>query len=98
MKPFAKVMYEILGEGAFAVLAKAEALEREGRDILHFEIGQPDFPTPGNVVDAVKGALDENFTRYVPADGIIELKDAVADDMEATRGFRPEREQILILL
>ncbi len=97
MKKFARGMYDILGEGAFAVLAKAEALEREGRDILHFEIGQPDFPTPGNVVDAVKGALDENFTRYVPADGIIELKDAVADDMEATRGFRPEREQILIL-
>ena len=46
MKRFSKGMYEILGEGAFAVLAKAEKLEREGKDVLHFEIGQPDFPTP----------------------------------------------------
>lgn len=97
MKPFAKGMYEILGEGAFEVLARAQKLERQGRDILHFEIGQPDFPTPANVVAAGKKAIDEGFTGYVAADGIIELKEAVADDMEATRGFRPDIGQILIL-
>ncbi len=90
-------MYQILGEGAFAVLAKAQALEREGKKILHFEIGQPDFPTPQHVKEAGKAAIDENFTGYVAADGILELKVAIQDEIETTRGYRPSTNQILIL-
>ena len=97
MKDIADGMYRILGEGAFAVLAKAQALEREGKKILHFEIGQPDFPTPQHVKEAGKAAIDENFTGYVAADGILELKTAIQDEIEATRGYRPSTNQILIL-
>lgn len=97
MKPLAKGMYEILGEGAFAVLARAKELEREGREVLHFEIGEPDFPTPKPVIHAVKKALDDDYTKYVPSDGILEMKEAIANDIERTRGFKPSKDQILVL-
>ena len=97
MKPLARGMYDILGEGAFTVLARAKELEREGRDIIHFEIGEPDFPTPRPVIDAVKDALDADYTKYVSADGILELKEAIAEDIGKTRGFKPDLDQILVL-
>lgn len=97
MADIADGMYRILGEGAFAVLAKSQALEREGKEILHFEIGQPDFPTPQHIKDTGKTAIDENFTGYVAADGILELKSAVQDEIEISRGYRPTTKQILIL-
>jgi aspartate/methionine/tyrosine aminotransferase len=85
------------GAGIFDVLSKAEALEREGREILHFEIGQPDFPTPQHVKEAAKKALDNNFTGYVAASGIRELKEAIQDEIENTRGYRPTLKQILVV-
>jgi aspartate/methionine/tyrosine aminotransferase len=84
------------GAGIFDVLSKAKTLEREGKRILHFEIGQPDFPTPTHIKEAAKQALDDNFTGYVPATGILELKEAIQDEIEITRGFRPSLNQILI--
>ncbi len=84
------------GAGIFEVLSKAKALEREGKTILHFEIGQPDFHTPSHVKDAAKQALDDNFTGYVPAAGIRGLREAIQDEIEQTRGFKPSLEQILI--
>ena len=85
------------GAGIFDVLSRAKALERQGKRVLHFEIGQPDFHTPEVVKKAAKKALDENFTGYVPAHGIQELKEAIQDEMEVTRGFRPSLNQILIV-
>jgi aspartate/methionine/tyrosine aminotransferase len=85
------------GAGIFEVLSKAEALERDGKEILHFEIGQPDFPTPEHIKEAAKQALDANFTGYVAANGIRELKEAIQDEIEITRGYRPTLEQILVL-
>ncbi|UCE14741.1 MAG: aminotransferase class I/II-fold pyridoxal phosphate-dependent enzyme, partial [Candidatus Heimdallarchaeota archaeon] len=85
------------GAGIFDVLSRAKALERQGKQILHFEIGQPDFPTPEIVKKAAKDALDENFTGYVPAHGIQELKEAIQNEIDATRGFRPSLDQILIV-
>jgi len=93
------VDYDILremGAGIFQVLEKAKTLEREGKKILHFEIGQPDFPTPDHIKEAAKKALDENFTGYVPAGGIIDLKEAIQEEIERTRGFRPLLKQICI--
>jgi aspartate/methionine/tyrosine aminotransferase len=84
------------GAGIFEVLSKAKALEREGKTILHFEIGQPDFPTPIHVKEAAKTALDENFTGYVAASGILELRQAIQNEIEKTRGFKPTVNQILI--
>ncbi|MFX0170543.1 MAG: pyridoxal phosphate-dependent aminotransferase [Candidatus Hodarchaeota archaeon] len=85
------------GAGIFDVLSKAEALEREGKEVLHFEIGQPDFPTPEHIKDAAKQALDANFTGYVAASGIRELKEAIQDEIEISRGYRPTLKQILVL-
>ncbi|MFX1515510.1 MAG: pyridoxal phosphate-dependent aminotransferase [Promethearchaeota archaeon] len=85
------------GAGIFDVLSRAQALERQGKQILHFEIGQPDFPTPECVKDAAKQALDENFTGYVSAQGILELKEAIQNEIELTRGFRPSLNQILVV-
>ena len=84
------------GAGIFEVLSKAKALERAGKTILHFEIGQPDFPTPTHVKEAAKQALDDNFTGYVAAAGVLELRQAIQSEIETTRGFRPTVEQILI--
>jgi len=85
------------GAGIFEVLSKAKALERAGKTILHFEIGQPDFPTPLHVKEAAKKAIDDNFTGYVAAAGILELREAIQDEIENTRGFRPTLNQILVL-
>ncbi|MHA1829659.1 MAG: pyridoxal phosphate-dependent aminotransferase [Candidatus Heimdallarchaeaceae archaeon] len=93
----AEGMYRILGEGAFEYLAKAQALEREGKEVLHFEIGQPDFPTPQHIKREAYEAIEANFTSYVAATGILKLKEAIQDEIENTRGFRPETEQIIVL-
>jgi aspartate/methionine/tyrosine aminotransferase len=97
MKKMASGMYEILGEGAFEYLAKAQTLEREGKMILHFEIGQPDFPTPEHIKETAYDSIKSNFTGYVAATGILELKQAIQDEVEITRDFRPDIDQILIL-
>ncbi len=96
MKPFAKSLDRIKGEGAFEVMAQAKELERKGIDIIHFEIGEPDYDTPKNIVEAAKKALDDKWTHYVPSNGIIELREAVCDAMDSTRGYRPNPSQILI--
>ncbi|MFW5946544.1 MAG: pyridoxal phosphate-dependent aminotransferase [Candidatus Natronoplasma sp.] len=85
------------GEPPIKFLTEANRMEREGRDVVRFEIGQPDFDTPDNVKEAAKRALDEGFTDYVPTTGIPELKEAIQDDIEKTRGFRPSTEQIIVL-
>ncbi len=93
---YAPSLDRLHSEAAFEVLAKAKALERKGKRILHFEIGEPDFDTPEIVKDEAKKALDENFTHYVPSQGIIKLREAVCDYIEKTRNFRPTPEQVLI--
>jgi len=85
------------GEPPIKFLTRANQMEREGKDVVRFEIGQPDFDTPDNVKEAAKKALDEGFTDYVPTTGIPELKEAIQDDIEKTRGFRPSEEQIITL-
>ena len=65
-------------ESAFEVLARARALEAEGRKVIHLEIGEPDFDTPAHIVEAAERALRDGFTHYNPAAGIPELKEAVA--------------------
>ncbi len=65
-------------EGAFEVLAKARRLEAEGKKIVHLEIGEPDFATPDNIVEAAIGAMHDGYTHYTPASGIWEAREAVA--------------------
>ncbi len=80
-------MSRLGSESAFEVLAKARALERQGKSIIHLEIGEPDFPTPPHVVDAGKRALDEGWTKYGPTPGFPEFRDAIAAYVARTRGI-----------
>jgi len=83
-------------ESAFAVLAKAKHLESKGRDIIHLEIGQPDFDTPRNIKEAAIRALNEGKTGYCPTSGVQELKIAVAKETSRTRGIDIQPEQVVI--
>ena len=87
----------IYGEAAFEVLAKAHELERKGKNILHFEIGEPDMETPDNIAIAGINAIKDKKTHYTSSIGILELRKAVQDEVEKTRGYRPDLEQIIII-
>lgn len=83
----AERMSRIGVESAFDVLVKARALERSGRDVIHLEIGEPDFATPHNIVEAGKRALDEGWTHYGPAQGLLELREAIARYVSGTHSI-----------
>lgn len=83
-------------ESAFEILAKAKALERQGRDILHFEIGEPDFDTPENIKEAAIKALRDGYTHYCPAPGIPQLREAIAEHISATRKISITPEEVVV--
>jgi aspartate aminotransferase len=83
-------------ETAFSVLARAKALEREGRDVIHLEIGEPDFPTPLHICDVAAEALRAGETHYCPSAGIPELREAAAEYLAATRAIDVGPENILV--
>lgn len=88
---------ETLGtETAFEVLAKAKALEKQGKDIVHLEIGEPDFDTPKNIKEAAIKALYAGHTHYVPAAGIPELREAIAEYISKTRGIDVDPEEVVV--
>jgi aspartate aminotransferase len=84
-------------EGAFNVLVKAKALEAQGRDIIHLEIGEPDFPTPAHIVEAAKKALDGGWTHYGPPQGLPELRQAIASYVCRTRGIKVGAEHVCVV-
>jgi aspartate/methionine/tyrosine aminotransferase len=75
----ARRMENLGTETAFEVLAKARKLEAQGKNIVHLEIGEPDFPTPANIVEAAQKAIRDGFTHYTPAGGLMPARQAVAD-------------------
>ena len=83
-------------ESAFEVLARARALEAQGRSVVHLEIGEPDFDTPPNVVEAGMKALKDGWTHYGPAQGLPELRAAIADEIARTRGWKPSIDEVLV--
>ncbi len=86
----------MIGEGAFEVLVRARALEAQGRDVVHMEIGEPDFPTPPNIVAAGRKALADGYTKYGPTQGDPELREAVADYISSTRGIPVDESRIVV--
>jgi aspartate/methionine/tyrosine aminotransferase len=84
-------------ESAFEVLVRARALEAQGKSIIHLEIGEPDFPTPKNVVEAGKRALDAGFTKYGPTPGLPDLRQAIADYISRTRGIQVGPERVCVV-
>lgn len=93
---FADRMSRLGTESAFEVLARARALERQGREIVHLEIGEPDFDTPAHIREAAKRALDGGATHYGPAAGLPELREAIAKDVAATRDIPVTPEQVVV--
>jgi aspartate aminotransferase len=83
-------------ETAFTVLARANELERAGRQIVHLEIGEPDFPTPAHICEAAAAALRAGHTSYCPSAGIPEFRKAAADYLATSRGLPIEPERVLI--
>ena len=96
MTPAAR-MSRLGTESAFEVLARANALAAEGRDIINLGIGQPDFPTPANIVEAGRKALADGHHGYTPANGIAALREAVAADILARRGVELHPDRIVIV-
>jgi aspartate/methionine/tyrosine aminotransferase len=83
-------------ETAFEVLAKAKELERQGKKIIHFEIGEPDFNTPENVKKAGVNAINENYTHYSPTQGILGLRETVANYISKTREIKVSPDEVMI--
>jgi aspartate/methionine/tyrosine aminotransferase len=83
-------------ESAFEVLARARALERAGREIVHLEIGEPDFDTPAHIKEAAKRALDAGATHYGPSAGLPELREAIAKHVSETRGVPVSPEEVVV--
>jgi aspartate/methionine/tyrosine aminotransferase len=90
-------MDRILIETAFEVLVRARALEAQGMNIVHLEIGEPDFDTPKHIVEAAKEALDEGWTHYGPTQGYPELREAVACSVSRTRGVPIDPNNVCIV-
>lgn len=93
---FADRMKTLGTETAFEVLAKAKVLEKQGKDIVHLEIGEPDFDTPKNIKDAAVKALNAGYTHYTPSAGMPELRQAVAGYISKTRKLDVKPEEVVI--
>jgi aspartate/methionine/tyrosine aminotransferase len=94
--PLAQSLHRLGTETAFEVLARAKALEAEGRRIIHLQIGEPDFDTPPHVVEAATQALRDGHTHYCPAPGIPELREAAAAYLSRTRGIDVAPGRVLV--
>jgi aspartate/methionine/tyrosine aminotransferase len=84
-------------ETAFEVLVKAKALEAQGRDIIHLEIGEPDFDTPGNIIEAGCDALRKGFTHYGPSAGMMELREVIAQYVSGTRRVNVTPDEVVVV-
>ena len=93
----AERMSRIGVESAFDVLVRARALEAQGKNVIHLEIGEPDFPTPGHIVQAAKQALDEGWTHYGPTQGLPELREAIAAHISRSRGITVGAQQVCVV-
>jgi len=92
----AKRMARLGTETAFRVLAKAQALEAKGIDVVHLEIGEPDFDTPKNISEAATKALGEGYTHYCNSQGIVPLRTEIAKEMERTRGVTIDPNRVVV--
>ena len=84
-------------ETAFEVLNRARALEKQGKEIIHLEIGEPDFDTPANIIEAGVDALHEGWTHYGPAAGLPELRQTIADYVSRTRNVPVSSDEVVVV-
>jgi aspartate/methionine/tyrosine aminotransferase len=93
----ARRMSRLGTETAFEVLNKARALERQGKSIIHLEIGEPDFDTPPNVIECAVDALHKGWTHYGPSAGLPELRQTIAEYVSRTRGVKVTPEEVVVV-
>jgi aspartate aminotransferase len=93
---YAKRMSRCGTETAFEVLARAQALERQGKEVVHLQIGEPDFDTPRHIRQAAAQALEEGWTHYAPSPGLMELRQAIAEYVARTRGISVAPEEVVV--
>jgi len=94
---FAERMGRLGTEGAFEVLARARKLEAQGRDVVHLEIGEPDFATPDNITEAAVAALQSGYTHYTPAGGIMEARASLAGFLERRLGVAVDPTDVVLV-
>ena len=93
---FAERMSRLGTESAFDVMVRARALEAQGRDIIHLQLGEPDFDTPAHIIEAGIEALRNGETHYTPPAGIPPLREAIANEVSQTRGVTIEPDQVVV--
>ena len=93
----AKRMSRLGTETAFEVLVRARALERQGKHIIHLEIGEPDMDTPGSIIEAAVDALHKGYTHYGPSAGLPDLREAIAEDVSKSRGIKVTPEEVVVV-
>ncbi|MCL2301220.1 MAG: pyridoxal phosphate-dependent aminotransferase [Firmicutes bacterium] len=84
-------------ESAFQILAKAQALEAQGRHIIHMEIGQPDFKTPQNIIDAAYRAMNEGYTGYTPTPGLLPVRQTIAEYAAGQKKITASADEVVIV-
>ena len=93
----ARRMARLGTETAFEVLVRARALEAKGRDVVHMEIGEPDFDTPANIIEAATDALHKGWTHYGPSAGLPALREAIAEEISRTRKVPVKAEEVVVV-
>jgi aspartate/methionine/tyrosine aminotransferase len=93
---FADRLKSLGTETAFEVLAKAKELEAKGKEVVHLEIGEPDFDTPSNIKEAAKKALDQGYTHYGPSAGLPEVREVIAREISRTRSIKVTPDQVVV--
>ena len=96
MKNLSKIAYNIEGQPMFKILEKVKLLESHGKNIIHFEIGDPDFSTPTNIIDASYMAMKSGQTHYTSSYGLTEFRQIICDATAKSRDFTPTIDQVLI--
>lgn len=96
MKPLSQLASKISGQPMFKMLEKVQAMERSGRQVLHFELGEPDFDTPPNVVEAAIQALRRGETHYTSSAGLFDFREAARQTTVHSRHFLPSLEQVMV--
>ena len=98
MKKLSEISKKIDGQPMFKLLEKVKTLEQQGKNIIHFEIGDPDFPTPKNICDAAIYAMENGYTKYTPASGMMELRAAVCEKLKRDNQLNYNANNICMLI
>ena len=94
--PVAERMARLGTETAFEVLVKARNLEAQGKSVVHLEIGEPDFDTPKHIKDAAVEALGQGFTHYGPSAGLPQLRQAIVEYVDRSRGVKTDIDNVVV--